>query len=151
MTGADAGQRENEQDAVMRVVKKFSRSFDNFDTNAFMSTWDADAANIVYQPEELRYAIFDMEGLRVYFDNLPNVIRRFHDVKVLDLKLTIDEDFATVYVRFWCRIAFARVPETADGQIRQSFVLRKRNDTWRILHYHESRQAAGMEAAVGQW
>lgn len=140
-----------ERDAVVAVVRRFSRAFDRFDTEQFLSTWDADAEQIVYQPEELRDAIFDLEALRRYFDNLPSVIRGFRDIQVLDFKLDVDGDVATLYVRFWCRIAFARVPQTADGQIRQSFVLRRRADGWRIVHYHESRQAAGMEEAVGAW
>jgi ketosteroid isomerase-like protein len=43
------------------------------------------------------------------------------------------------------------VPESVDGQIRQSFFLRKRADGWKIVHYHESRQPTGFERAVGDW
>jgi uncharacterized protein (TIGR02246 family) len=140
-----------ETDAVVDVVRRFSRAFDTFDVDQFIDTFDDEASAIVYQPEELRHAIFHLDALRDYFANMPNVIQGFRDIKVIDFQVDIEGETATVYVRFWCRISFARVPQTADGQIRQTFVLRKRKDGWRIAHYHESRQATGMEAAVGSW
>jgi ketosteroid isomerase-like protein len=135
---------------VLDVLRRFSAAFNTYDTESFMSTWDEDAP-LVYQPEELRYPILSLADLREYFDNVPNVVRHMHDVKVIDLKISIEDGVALVYVRFWCRIAFTKVPETSDGQIRQSFVLRRRSSGWRLVHYHESRQAPGFERAVGEW
>lgn len=141
----------DEQAAVAKVIRKFSDAFGRFDVDALMDLWDDSIERIVYQPEELRYAIFDRGALREYFENVPNVVRRLHDVKVIDFEIDIEGDSAVVFVRFWGRIAFAKVPETVDGQIRQSFVLRKRDAGWKLVHYHESRQAAGFERAVGDW
>jgi ketosteroid isomerase-like protein len=135
----------------VRVLRTFSSAFQTFDTDSFMSTWDEQAPAIVYQPEELRHAIHSLTELRAYFEHLPEVVRAMHDVKVIDFRLDVDGDVATVFVRFWCRIAFAQVPEVSDGQIRQSFVLRRRAAGWKLVHYHESRQAAGFERAVGEW
>jgi hypothetical protein len=150
MPATQDAETKTDQDAILATLRRFSRAFDSFDTEQFMSTWDEEA-EIVYQPEELLYPIFDRDDLRAYFDHLPEVIRRFNDNRVIDFKLQTHGDLATVYVRFWSRISFAKVPQTADGQIRQSFVLRRRDDGWRLVHYHESRQATGMEEAVGDW
>lgn len=150
MPATQAPEHKTDEEAILATLRRFSRAFDSFDTEQFMSTWDDEAA-IVYQPEELLRPIFDRDDLRAYFDHLPDVIRRFNDNRVIDFKLQVDGDVATVYVRFWSRISFAKVPQTADGQIRQSFVLRRRDDEWRLVHYHESRQASGMEEAVGDW
>lgn len=150
MPATQAPEHKTDEEAILATLRRFSRAFDSFDTEQFMSTWDDEAA-IVYQPEELLRPIFDRDDLRAYFDHLPDVIRRFNDNRVIDFKLQVDGDVATVYVRFWSRISFAKVPQTADGQIRQSFVLRRRDGEWRLVHYHESRQAAGMEEAVGDW
>jgi ketosteroid isomerase-like protein len=142
---------EDERSAVVGVVRQFSEAFGRFDVDALIGLWDDSARRIVYLPEELREPIFDLKALRAYFENVPNVVRRMHDVKVIDFELDVDREVATVFVRFWARIAFAKVPETVDGQIRQSFVLRKRDAGWKLVHYHESRQAAGFERAVGDW
>ncbi|MCW3021893.1 MAG: hypothetical protein JWR30_1215 [Conexibacter sp.] len=149
-TNADTAGRTEEKD-VVDVLRGFSGAFNTYDTDAFMAAWDEDATSIVYQPEELRHAIFTLGDLRAYFDNVPNVVRTMHDVKVIDFKIDVEGDVAMVFVRFWCRIAFAQIPETSDGQIRQSFILRKRPAGWKLVHYHESRQAAGFERAVGEW
>lgn len=140
-----------QQQAVMKVLRQFSDAYNSFDTDAFMATWDDSAERIVHMPEELRSAIFDRKALRDYFDNVPNVIKGMHDVKVIDFELDVEGDSAAVFVRFWARLSFARVPESVDGQIRQSFFLRKRADGWKIVHYHESRQPTGFERAVGDW
>lgn len=147
---AEQDDRTEEKD-VVNVLRTFSGAFNTYDTDAFMSSWDETAESIVYQPEELRHAIFTLEDLRAYFDNVPNVVRTMHDVKVIDFKINIEGDVAMVFVRFWCRIAFAQIPETSDGQIRQSFILRRRPAGWKLVHYHESRQAPGFERAVGEW
>jgi ketosteroid isomerase-like protein len=140
-----------EQQAVTKVLRQFSSAYNTFDTDAFMATWDDTADRIVFMPEELRYAIFELHALRDYFDNLPAVIKGMHDVKVIDFELDVDGDAAVVFVRFWARLSFAKVPESVDGQLRQSFFLRKRADGWKIVHYHESRQPTGFERAVGDW
>lgn len=145
-------QTDNEQDrkTVMKVLRQFSDAVANEDADAYMAAWD-DSAEIVHMPEELRYAIFDQKALRAYFDNVPNVVKAIHDVKVIDFKVDVEGDAAHAFVRFWGRLSFAKVPEVLDGQIRQSFFLRRRADGWKIVHYHESRQPPGLERAVGEW
>jgi ketosteroid isomerase-like protein len=136
---------------VMLVVRTFSRCFDDFDTDRFISLWDDQASLIVYQPEELHSTIFNLSALRAYFASLPNVIRGFRDTKVIDLRSDITGDTATVFVRFWTRISFAREARVLDGQIRQTFLLRRRDNRWKLVHYHESRQVPGLESVSGDW
>ncbi|RYF51914.1 MAG: hypothetical protein EOO27_29210, partial [Comamonadaceae bacterium] len=81
---------------VMSVIRRFSRAFDDFDVDEFMSLWDSEASLIVYQPEELQWTIYDLETLRTYFTNLPSVIRGFRDTKVIDLRSEVTGDTATV-------------------------------------------------------
>lgn len=150
MPPAQSGSDED-RNAIVAVMRQFSRAFNSYDVESFMATWDTEVDRIVYVPEELRYAIFTLDDLRAYFENVPNVVRTHHDIRVIDLEIDVDGDTATVFVRFWSRLAFAKVPEVLDGQIRQSFVLRRRASGWKFVHYHESRQVAGLEHAVGDW
>ncbi|MBS1886449.1 MAG: nuclear transport factor 2 family protein [Actinobacteria bacterium] len=150
MTQTASGTKERNEE-IVTVLRRFSAAFNSHDTDSFMSTWDETAEKIVYQPEELRFPILSLSALREYFDNVPNVVRRMHDIRVIDFEIDVEGDVAMVYVRFWCRIAFAKVPETVDGQIRQSFILKRRGEEWKLAHYHESRQAPGFERAVGEW
>jgi uncharacterized protein (TIGR02246 family) len=136
---------------VMDVVRRFSQTFDTLDVDQFIKLWANEASLIVYQPEELLSPIYDLKSLRAYFANLANVIRGFRDTKVIDLRIDVTGDTATVFVRFWTRIAFAREAKVLDGQIRQTFLLRRRDDRWRLVHYHESRQVPGLESVSGDW
>lgn len=147
----DAAAKKAREEEVVKVLRQFSGAFQTFDTDSFIATWDESMDSIVYQPEELRHPILSLKDLRAYFDNVPNVVKKMHDIRVIDFSIDIDGDVAIVYVRFWCRIAFAKVVETVDGQIRQSFILRNRGGEWKLVHYHESRQAPGFEQAVGDW
>ena len=147
----DSAAVEHDEKEIKQVLRHFTRCFSTYDAEGFVKIWDDQADFIVYQPEELPHAFFSIAELREYANNLKNVVKGMGDVKVIDFKIVVDGDFATVFVRFWARLSFMKVPQVVDGQIRQSFVLRRREDGWKLTHYHESRQAAGFEQAVGTW
>jgi uncharacterized protein (TIGR02246 family) len=142
-----------DEKAVVDVIRRFARAFGNHDTEQFMAVWDHEYGDrIVYQPEEIGTDVRGLDGIRAYFEHVPQVVRALREVKTIDFRVElISDDFALVHNRFWCRLALHKRPFTYDGQVRQSFVLRKRDGEWRVIHYHESRQSPGFEEAVGQW
>jgi len=142
-------QAASEEKEVAAVVRRFANN--KFDVDGFLATWDDEAGEVLYQAEERLAPFFTLDDVKAYFEGLADVIRAVRDVGVVDYKVRLLGDVATVYTRAWCRISFARVPRPVDGQVRQSFVLRRRPDGWRIVEYHESRQAPGFEEATGEW
>lgn len=139
--------------AVVGVIRRFAKAFATHDTDAFMSVWDHEYGDrIVYQPEEIGTDVRGLDGIRAYFEHVPQVVRELRDIKTIDFRVEVlDEDYALVHNRFWCRLALQKRPFVYDGQVRQTFVLRKRADEWLVIHYHESRQSPGFEEAVGSW
>ncbi|MQA81826.1 MAG: hypothetical protein GEV10_25710 [Streptosporangiales bacterium] len=142
-----------EEKAVVAVIRCFAKAFATHDTDMFMSVWDQEYGDrIVYQPEEIGTDVKGLDGVKAYFDHVPQVVRALRDVKTLEFRAELLEDnYALVHNRFWCRLALHKRPFVYDGQVRQSFVLRKRDGEWKVLHYHESRQSPGFEEAVGSW
>jgi uncharacterized protein (TIGR02246 family) len=142
-----------EEQAVVAVIRRFAKAFSAHDTDAFMSVWDHEYGDrIVYQPEEIGTDVKGLDGIKAYFEHVPHVVRALRDVKTIEFRVELlDGDYALVHNRFRCRLALQKRPFTYDGQVRQSFVLRKRDDEWKVIHYHESRQSPGFEEAVGSW
>ncbi|PXY18888.1 YybH family protein [Prauserella muralis] len=132
----------SEEEAVTAVMRSFSRAVGTFDADLMVSLWDPAAETIVYQPEELHHAIYSRDALHSYIRNLPHVIRGLYDTRVVDRKLEVCGEFAHAYVRFWCRIERPD-DEPVDGQVRQTYLLRKRPSGWFFVQYHESRQVPG--------
>jgi ketosteroid isomerase-like protein len=136
--------------AVLKTIGTFTRAFQGFETDTMTAVWtddyitSTDETGIIYQAEERLAPIFTIADLKKYADNLPNVLSHLEDVSLLDRKVSIAGDVAYAYIRFWCR-AVMTSGAAVDGQVRQTFILRKRDDGWAIVHYHESRQSPGFE------
>jgi len=126
----------------MSTLRRFSRGIITFNPDLVLSALDPDDGALVYQPEERPDALHTRADVERYVSTLNRVIGGFADTRVVDTKVDIMGEFAHVYVRFWCRI-YQVDGEPMDGQVRQTFVLRRHDHDWYVRHYHESRQILG--------
>jgi ketosteroid isomerase-like protein len=140
-----------DEKAVFGLIRRFGRAYASGDVEVFMSIWDDEYGDrLVYQPEELGVEVNGLEALRAYFEHVPEVVREFRDIRPIDFRVEMLDGFALVHNRFWVRLALTKRPFSVDGQVRQTFVVRKRDDgEWKAIHYHESRLSPGFEEAVG--
>jgi ketosteroid isomerase-like protein len=126
---------------VLRAIRAFIRTFENFDVEAMVAAWDDKAEQIVYQPEERAAPMFSIAEVREYARTLPDFFVKATDVSLIDKKvLVMGGATAHVYIRLSCSIELTS-GRHINGQLRQSFMLTKRDETWRLVHYHESRQS----------
>ncbi|WP_396911111.1 YybH family protein [Mycolicibacterium sp.] len=134
---------DNVEAEIMKTLRRFSRGITTFDPELVLSALDPHDDFLTYQPEERPDALQSRADIARYVKALDQVIGGFDDTKVIETRTdTITEDAAHVYVRFWCRIH--RIDgQPLDGQVRQTFVLRRHTDGWFVRHYHESRQIPG--------
>ncbi|WP_169748009.1 YybH family protein [Pseudonocardia acaciae] len=130
---------------VLRAIGAFTRAIEAHDVEGIVAAWDDQADTVVYQPEEDAAPLLSVAEIRAYAATLHSFFAHAHDVALLDKKvLFLDDRAAHVYLRFWCGLELAS-GRRIDGQIRQSFALVKRDDGWRIAHYHESRKTPGFD------
>lgn len=141
-------QPQDDARAVRRVIAQFSSGIANLDPAAMYAVWDRDYEGGVYQPEELVEPLFTAEEVRDYLDKFPSILEEASDIRSLDFRVDVLGDVAHAYSRSSARLTFHKLPEPVEGEVRQTFVLRKRDGQWRFIHYHESRVTPGFEEAL---
>jgi len=132
---------ETDERDVLGAIRAFIRTFESFDVDAMVAAWDDKAEQIVYQPEERAVPMFSIAEVREYASTLPTFFVKATDVSMIDKKvLVVGGATAHVYLRLSCDIELTS-GRHINGQLRQSFMLTKRDGAWRLVHYHESRQS----------
>jgi ketosteroid isomerase-like protein len=136
---------------VRDVLARFGRAFSApaVDVQGLIALWDSEYPDPIYQPEELEAPLRSWPEVRAYFEELPTVITGVSGIRPLDVRVDVFGAFAYGYVRAWSSLGVIRRAEPLDGEVRQTFVMRRRDGRWRLFHYHESRLTAGLEDAVG--
>jgi ketosteroid isomerase-like protein len=134
--------------AVRTAVGRFARAFAATDGSALARLWDDEYPYPAYQPEEIDAPLLNVADIFAYFDNLKSVIRGVFDIEPRHLQLDVIGDFAHVFSTATATLVFVREDVRLEGEVRQSFVLRKRAGEWRFIHYHESRLTPGLERLV---
>ena len=133
---------------VRRAVAEFSRAFAAADAERLAAMWDDEYPHPVCQPEETLEPYLTQESLRSYIDHIPKVIKGVTGVRPIDFRVDVLGDIAVAYARAEATLEFVRDGGRLEGEVRQSFVLRRRDDGWRLIHYHESRLTPGLEEYV---
>lgn len=151
MNDSESSADREAQRSVENAVARFARAMGAFEAEAVVALCDEETHAFVYQAEELDGPIRSIERLRDYVVHAPRIIDSITEVSVLESAVEIHGDIAVAFYRSWARIRVAATHEVIDGQVRQSFVFRRRPGGWRLSHYHESRQAAEFRSLVGAW
>lgn len=133
-------------EAVKKVIGRFSRAFAQADGASCWELWDQEYSAPVYQPEEIPNALLKPAKIKAYLMKLPEILESASDIRPVEFNVDVlDGGFAHAYARAWVSLSFHQIPGNVDGEVRQSFVLRKHNGAWRVIHYHESRLTPGFE------
>jgi uncharacterized protein (TIGR02246 family) len=135
---------------VRKAVAAFSRAFAAADAEKLAALWDDEFPNPVCQPEETLEPYIGMEAIRSYINHIPEVIEGVTDIRPIDFHVDVVGDVAVAYARAEATLRFARENATLPGQVRQTLVLRRRDDGWRLIQYHESRLTPGLEKYVAR-
>jgi ketosteroid isomerase-like protein len=136
---------------VRRVIGRFGRAFSApaVDVAELIALWDVEYPDPIYQPEELEAPLRSWPDLRAYFESLPTQITGVSDIHPLDMRVDVVGDVAYAYTRTSGSLGLVRRDEPLEGEVRQTFVMRRRDAEWRLVHHHESRMTPGLEDAVG--
>lgn len=139
---SEKSNQDQAHEGILLTLRNFTKGYLSFEPTPIVQSLDPDSDGLTYQPEERPDALTSRDEVQRYIEKLDQVIGGFADTRVIETKIDVIGEIAHVFVRFWCRIH--RVDgDFVDGQVRQTFVLRSRGNTWFIRHYHESRQIPG--------
>lgn len=128
--------------AVKKTIGVFGAAFAKRDVDTILSVWDDQYETPMWQPEEILEPLLTQEAVQGYFRNLPNAIKGVTDIKPMNFAVDVIGDFAHCLSRATATIHLHDRP-SVTGEVRQTFILRKRDDKWRLIHQHESRLTPG--------
>lgn len=133
-----------DRDAVKRVVRRWARAFSANDAEGVLAVWDSTYPHIIHQAEEFPDPIRGWDELRHYNTTMMKIASNLRDQAVADLEADILGDVGWVYLRGSITFDVAGMDEPICGEARQTFILRKRDNEWRVIHYHESRETPNL-------
>lgn len=138
-TDMSPADRENhDRQAIAALVESYRLGFETMDVDRLASIWDQDYGDLIYVALEAASPIRGREGIAKYYRRVAGQFEAVMRMSVDDLSVDILGDAAFA----WCTFHFAAVfkgrrePHLADARV--TFLFRRSQAGWRVIHYHES-------------
>ncbi|HXG67285.1 MAG TPA: nuclear transport factor 2 family protein [Blastocatellia bacterium] len=130
---------EQDRQQIAAVVEQYRRGFVTGDIEGLKAIWDQDYDNIIYIAQEAARPVRGWAGVEQYYKHVDGLFEPARTMTVSDLSVDVFGDVAYAYCVFHFEGKFKgqSEPFLADG--RDTFILRRKSGTWKVIHYHESR------------
>lgn len=142
------------EDQIRKVLDTYFDAYEKLDLDVCKNIWDFSYPKLSWKPTEDPHAMTDRESIEQYLDNNHRIdlqLFRPTEYKIIDV---IRPDVAFVFADMVCKFAIPENPETraahdagalrwapghqVDWKGTASFVLHKRDDEWRLIHYEDA-------------
>jgi ketosteroid isomerase-like protein len=132
-----ASERERQQ--IADVVEQYRVGWARMDVERLKAIWDQDYDAILYIPAEAAQPIREWAGVEDYFQQVAGFFARVKTMQLTDLAVDVFGEVAYAFCNFHFEadVDFQSEPWGVNG--RNTFILRRKADGWRVIHYHESR------------
>lgn len=128
--------KEQDLQAVKEVIQEWLSALNECDTERVKKVWDESYDGLTYIAEENNDALHGWVGVDGYYNGLADVTEANWEMD--NLKMDVIGDVAWVYITYVVEAAIKSFNRTVVFPGRNTFILRKVNDRWKIIHYHES-------------
>lgn len=139
-----ADDQESQRDEVTRVVRRWAKAFASGDADGVLAQFDSEYASLLHQPEEFPGPIRGWDDLTHYYRRMVELSTNMRDHALAEIEADVVGETAWCYLRGSVTFDIAGSDASVSGEARQSFLLRRRGDEWKIIHYHESRETPGL-------
>ncbi len=121
---------------VQEVIDRWMSALNACDTEAVKTVWDESYPDLIYIAEENNDALYGWEGVEGYYNGLADVSEV--DWEMDNVKIDVMGDVAWVYLTYVVKAHLMSFGRTMVFPGRNTFILRKNEGEWKIIHYHES-------------
>ena len=122
--------------AVEEVIHEWLAALKALDAERVKSVWDSTYDNLIYIAEENNDALLGWAGVESYYKGLSDVTRA--DWSIDNLSIDVIGEAAYAYLTFRVESDITSFGRTVEFNGRNTYILRLVDDTWKIIHYHES-------------
>ena len=126
-----------EREQVEAVIHEWNAAANAKDVARLKALWDQDYPQLLYIAEENDEALSDWASISRYYDALPELVLSL-DWKIDGLKVDVVGGVAYAYLSYLVRADVRGIDHTMVLRGRNTFVLHRSWDSWRLIHYHES-------------
>ena len=131
--------KDHDTQQVMKVLEKYSTSWEAMDWEGLKSIWDRGYDHILYIPEEREQPIRGWTEVEEYFRHAAQSVATMYAMQLSDIVIDVFGDTAYAFCNFYFKADIKRKAETFETGGRNTYILRRRDDGWKVIHYHESR------------
>lgn len=128
---------EQDRQQIAAVIEQYRRGFATMDAERLKAIWDQNYDNIIYIPQEAAEPVRGWAGVEKYCQRVAGLFGQIRTMTVSDLSVDVFGDVAYAFCIFRFEGEINGQSHMADG--RDTFILRRVNGTWKVIHYHESR------------
>jgi ketosteroid isomerase-like protein len=128
---------EQDRQQIAAVIEQYRRGFATMDVEGLKAIWDQDYDNIIYVPQEMAQPVRGWAEVEQYYKSVAEFLERVRTMTVGDLSVDVFGDVAYAFCIFHFEGEVKGQSHIADG--RDTFILRRKSGTWKVIHYHESR------------
>ncbi|MDO8588399.1 MAG: nuclear transport factor 2 family protein [Armatimonadota bacterium] len=144
--------RESDLAAINDVYERWCRAWRTLDSKLMVSLFDQDSEGLLYQSEENPSGLFKYSEVVAYWENALNILDKVTEWRELVKRVAlVGSDAAWIWAEMMTGLTAKIFPQELGGKIRCSIGLRRTNGSWKIVHYHESRQLLMNPGADGVW
>ena len=128
--------KEQDLQAVKEVIQEWMAALNECDNERVKKVWDESYDGLTYIAEENNDALHGWSGVDSYYNGLADVTEANWEMD--NLKMDVIGDVAWVYITYVVEADIKSFNRTVVFPGRNTFILRKVNNQWKIIHYHES-------------
>jgi len=122
---------------VDEVIREWYLALNANDVDRVKSIWDRTYDQLVYIAEENNEALYGWSGVEGYYDGLKSDVGSV-EWKIDDLQTDVIGEAAWAYLTYVVEVEMKSFNRTMTFNGRNTFMLRKTDNQWKIIHYHES-------------
>lgn len=126
-----------DKDQVTSVIEEWAAALSVGDVERIKSTWDKSYENLIYLAEENNDAALGWNAIEHYYNGLGKDTGNA-SLSIDNIHIDIISDAAWAYLTFQLKAEIIPFNRTLTFNGRNTFILRKTLNMWKIIHYHES-------------
>jgi ketosteroid isomerase-like protein len=129
---------EQDRQQIAAVIEQYRRGFATVNVEDLKTLWDHDYDNIIYIPLEAAQPLRSWARVEQYYHSVSESLERVRTMVVSDLSVDVFGEIAYAFCLFHFEgeVKGQSQLRLADG--RNTFILRRKDGTWKVIHYHES-------------
>ncbi len=128
---------QSDKEQVQGLIRDWASAFGSVDIDRIKGLWDQDYSQLIYIAEENNDHLSSWSEINGYYDAFPSMVNGL-DMNIDNVTVDVIGDAAYGYLTFVAKADIKGVDNPMTFQGRNTFVLRKTGDAWKIIHYHES-------------